>query len=172
MEDTLLPCPFCGYEGNTVSGEPGMYEIFCAGCDQASLCYFHTEAMAVAAWNKRVTVPVPEEVIVGLKKQLADMTQKYKSILALNERNCEDALRMMQGGKAGMALAMAMIDGIAARDKKIADLEKELTEVPREAIDALVGKEIAWDWIAWGKFEKEANIVRAWREKQGGKNNV
>lgn len=57
MSDTLAPCPYCGHEGNEVSGEPGMYEILCAGCDHACFAYFHTRTMATAAWNTR-TAPV------------------------------------------------------------------------------------------------------------------
>lgn len=57
MSDTLAPCPFCGHEGNIVTGEPGFYEILCAGCDHACFAYFHTRTMATAAWNTR-TAPV------------------------------------------------------------------------------------------------------------------
>ena len=53
----LLPCPFCGHEGNEITGEPGMYEILCDGCDHASFAYFHTKWLAATAWNKRQHAP-------------------------------------------------------------------------------------------------------------------
>lgn len=55
--DGLLPCPWCGSESNEVAGEPGMFEILCK-CDYVHFAYFHTKAMAVAAWNRR---QVPRE---------------------------------------------------------------------------------------------------------------
>lgn len=52
-KDGLLPCPFCGYKDNEVTGEPGMYEILCEHCDRLSFAYFHTKQWAIEAWNKR-----------------------------------------------------------------------------------------------------------------------
>ena len=62
MSESLRECPFCGHENNQVTGEPGMYEILCEGCDHACFAYFHTASMAAKAWNRRAWEPVPQSL--------------------------------------------------------------------------------------------------------------
>ena len=59
MNDTLLPCPFCG--GTNI--EIGILESHGNGtfdwkarCDDCDFCY-DTEAEAITAWNRRATPP-------------------------------------------------------------------------------------------------------------------
>ena len=53
MTDELLPCPFCNtYANLSDDARHGLYWCFCTGCGAAS-GYRHTEAEAIAAWNRR-----------------------------------------------------------------------------------------------------------------------
>jgi hypothetical protein len=47
----LLPCPFCGWEAEVVSGGPGNHFIQCKGC-RATSDDRHLDS-AIAAWNRR-----------------------------------------------------------------------------------------------------------------------
>lgn len=54
--EKLKKCPFCGGEaeiGRIQAGREVYYRVSCEECS-GSGAWFHTEAEAIAAWNRRV----------------------------------------------------------------------------------------------------------------------
>ena len=61
-DDSLLPCPFCGAKARFDYGS-GIFAI-CGSCG-ASTDNMAAQAGAVAAWNKRVPVPlIPDHLML------------------------------------------------------------------------------------------------------------
>lgn len=52
MKD-LLPCPFCGGEGDIVQSVPGYWVAYCTNPKCVVRGYYATEEIAIAAWNTR-----------------------------------------------------------------------------------------------------------------------
>lgn len=52
MDNTLLPCPFCGSEAETFEASEDSFSILCTGCG-VETPYLPYLTEAIAAWNRR-----------------------------------------------------------------------------------------------------------------------
>lgn len=55
MDETLLPCPFCGGEAELVRNSSGSYFVRCADrqCAAKTRLFHENESGARASWNRR-----------------------------------------------------------------------------------------------------------------------
>lgn len=61
-----------------------------------------------------------------LEARIAELESAYKGLVELNERNCNDALRIKGASDATLALMFLVFDDIKAKDARIAELQRQL----------------------------------------------
>ncbi len=147
----LLPCPFCGHEGNEVTGEPGMYEILCKGCDHASFAYFHTAWMAAQAWNRRT----PDPELATLRQQVQEWERESASLhLKLQEERkyiIELISELVDAKEEAKELEAQLADQRLANVTAIHDAAfTEGWKAGRESIQAAAGE---WEPVPDGRYE-------------------
>lgn len=85
----LLPCPFCGWEAEVVSGGPGNHFIQCKGC-RATSDDRHLDR-AIAAWNRREAATALSEAKAE-NERLREVLKPFANMLP-DSYSTKDALQ-------------------------------------------------------------------------------
>lgn len=75
--------------------------------------------------------PLVSDERASLLARIAELERAYKGLLEMNERNCDDALRIKRASEATRALMFLTFDDIKAKQARIDELEAENRELSR-----------------------------------------
>lgn len=103
-------------------------------------------AAAVREAELKRSLSIADALYSGSVDTIAELERINKGLLELNERNCNEALRIKNSGDAAMLLAIAANDLLTAKNVRIQQLEAELAET-KEKLAGHV-------WAYHGPFEE------------------
>lgn len=99
-----------------------------------------------------------------LLARIAELKSAYKGLTELNQRNCDDALRIKGSSDAAFALAFLAFDDIKAKDARIAELQNQLhaalEEIERGRARYEAAIEGQWEPLRDGEY-----IMPSWGER-------